>query len=94
MKKVLLISVSDIISNSVIEENIDQKLLAKALAMVQETGLKPILGKELYNGLIDAVYDFKVSGSTIDSRYIDLKYVCHDRFASTDSFFKPDRWRY
>jgi hypothetical protein len=71
-KKVLLISPTEIISQSPIQDNIDEKLLAKTLSTVQETGLRQILGTTLYSGLTDAVYFNIVSGTTIPQLYSDL----------------------
>jgi hypothetical protein len=71
-KKVLLISPTEIISQSPIQDNIDEKILAKTLSTVQETGLRQILGTTLYSGLTDAVYFNIVSGTTIPQLYSDL----------------------
>lgn len=72
MKKVLLISVPEVIASSVIEDSCDQKLLAKTTAISQQTDLKPILGSDLFNSVIDAVYDLQTSGTPISSLYSDL----------------------
>ena len=72
MKKVLLVSVQDIISASVIEDNVDVKLLSKTIGITQETGLKSILGTSLYTGLLDAVYDYTVSGTPLTAAYSAL----------------------
>lgn len=72
MKKVLLLSVNDIISGSVIEDNVDVRLLSKTIGIAQETGLKPILGTELFESLIDAVYNYSVSGTPLTTAYSSL----------------------
>jgi len=71
-KKVLLISVNEIIDNSVIEYNVDAKILAKTLSIAQETGLRPILGATLYDETINSVYNFVISGTPIDSKYSNI----------------------
>jgi len=71
-KKVLLISVNEIIDNSVIEYNVDAKILAKTLSIVQDTSLKPILGSTLYDETLNAVYNFVISGTPIDSKYSNI----------------------
>jgi hypothetical protein len=48
MKNVLLIGVKLVKAESVIENNVDDKLLQKTINTVQETQLKPILGKGVY----------------------------------------------
>jgi len=72
MKKVLLITAGDVIGGSVIEDNVDVKLLSKAIGITQETDLKPILGAQLYNDVIDAVYNLSVSGSAMSDVYASL----------------------
>ena len=71
-KKILLINSNDIFQNTTIEENVDVKLLSKTIATAQETALKPILGFELYNNLLNQVEGFIISGQSIDSNYTEL----------------------
>ena len=71
-KNVLLVSPTEIIANSPIQDNIDEKLLAKTLSTVQQTGLRQIVGTTLYSGLTDAVYYNVVSATTIPQLYQDL----------------------
>jgi len=70
--KVLFISEEQLKNESNIESNVDAKVLSKTIQTVQETDLKAILGLELYNGLVDAVHDNVVSGSTLSSLYSEL----------------------
>lgn len=72
-KKVLLVPIVDIINNSVIEQNVDQKIVGQTLSMVQDVYLKPIITSTIYNSLIDAVYDHKVNGSILPTTYADLQ---------------------
>lgn len=53
MKKILLVGVKAIKGESIIEENVDEKILSKVIANVQDIQLKPILGKALYETVCD-----------------------------------------
>jgi len=55
MTNTLLVSEKHIKNYSIIEHNVDGKVLKPVLINVQETQLKAILGKELYQDVIDAV---------------------------------------
>lgn len=63
MSKVLLIGVKLIKAESIIEENVDDKVLSKVILNVQEIQLKGILGKELYDTVCNEV-TLKVADST------------------------------
>src|SRR4051794_31914134 len=65
MKKVLLISEQQIKAQSIIEANVDSKILNKVIVNVQEIQLKGILGADLYNTVLDAVSAFVATGTTI-----------------------------
>lgn len=65
MKRVLLISEKQIKDNSIIEQNVDAKILSKTIANVQEVVLKPILGSSVYATLIDEAYN-----KATDSSYV------------------------
>src|ERR1700761_2127035 len=68
MDKILLVKTAEVINGSVIEDNVDAKLLGKAIGISQETGLKPILGNTLYNQLVDEVYNFiTIPNSTLSN---------------------------
>ena len=54
-KPVLLVSESQIKQQSIVEKNVDSKLLSKVIINVQELSLKGILGAELYDLIINAV---------------------------------------
>jgi hypothetical protein len=71
-KKILLVSTAEIIANSPVQDNIDVKLLAKTLVIVQDTGLKQILGSTIYDELLTQVSNNVISGSTIDIFYANL----------------------
>lgn len=75
-KRVLLVSIDEIIQGSVIETNVDYKVLSRTIQIVQETNLKAILGQELFTDVIDAVYDNGVSGASVNSLYVNLIDVC------------------
>ena len=75
-KKVLLVSVDEVIQGSVIEANVDHKILAKTIQIVQETHLRGILGRDLFDAIIDAVYERSVSSAPISSLYASLIDVC------------------
>lgn len=78
MAKILLIGVSSIKSQSVIENNVDDKELSKVIHNVQEIQLKPILGQELYeqvsnevkSKIEDSSYDIPELYSTLINEYI------------------------
>jgi hypothetical protein len=71
--KVLLIHNDKIRAESSIEKNTDDKILSKVLFNVQETQLKPILGKDLYKTVCDAVVAKMADSSyVIEAPYKDL----------------------
>lgn len=72
VKKVLLINTNDVIGGSVVEANVDTKLLSKAISIAQETGLKPILGNNLYNEVTDAVYENSLNSVPLAAKYVNL----------------------
>jgi hypothetical protein len=59
MKKVLLISENQIKQSSIIELNADSKVLSKVILDVQKLVLRPVLGDQLYNQVVDEVYTTK-----------------------------------
>lgn len=63
MAKILFISASKVKAVSVVEDNVDDKVLSNVIATVQETQLKPILGKALYKIVEDFLTE-KVADST------------------------------
>lgn len=58
-KKVLFISEKQIKDQSIIEQNVDSKVLVKTIQMVQEIQLKAILGSTLYDTLKNGVVNYK-----------------------------------
>ena len=71
-KKVLLINESQIKNQSVLDNAVDSKVLSKTILACQEIELRSILGTTLYNSVIDAVYDFVNSGTTMTDIQTDL----------------------
>jgi len=57
MNKVLLISEQQIKDKSVLEQNIDPKIVSRAIMEVQDLQLFNVLGKDLYATVMDAVYN-------------------------------------
>jgi len=49
------IKIAKLKDNSVINENVDSKLLLPTLIMVQDVYLKEVIGKDLYKALCDAI---------------------------------------
>lgn len=75
-KKVLLISENNIKTESVLENNVDVKVLRKVIVDVQEIQLRPILGDVLFQKVVDAVYQ-----TTTVENYVmdaDLKTLLQD----------------
>lgn len=64
-KKVLLISEKQIKDQSIIEQNVDSKVLVKTIQMVQEIQLKAVLGSSLYDSILDAVQEFAVNATPL-----------------------------
>ncbi len=56
MKRVLFISESQIKNESVIQSNVDSKILSKVILLVQDVELKPILGNTIFASLVDEIY--------------------------------------
>ncbi len=69
MERVLLISEQTIKSESVLETNVDPKILSKVIINVQEIQLKAILGTTLYNALISQVKSKILDSSFVMSSY-------------------------
>jgi hypothetical protein len=51
MKKILLISVKDVKENTVVESNVDEKVLINSIWEVQDLELQPVIGKVTLNRL-------------------------------------------
>src|SRR5687768_1664699 len=64
-QRVLFISESQVKGLSLIDDNVDSKLLSKTIELVQENYLKGVLGKSLYDTLISEVYEFKTNETEI-----------------------------
>lgn len=80
MKNIRFISETAIKENSVIETNVDAKIISNTISEVQELELKPILGKDLYTELTNEV----VSASTISGYIISAKNI-----ELLDDYIKP-----
>ncbi len=65
MNRVLLVSESEIKNQSVLEQNIDSKVLSKIIANVQEIQLRPILGDTLYESVLNDVYELSVNNTAL-----------------------------
>lgn len=76
--KVAFISEQTIKENSIIETNVDAKIIANTILEVQDLELQPILGKDLYNSLANEIvsastisaYTISASGKTLLDEYI------------------------
>ena len=73
-KKVLLTSDEELKEESIIEENVDSKLLAKTIEMVQNIQLRSVLGENLYKSIIDAAYNFKNNNVPLSASNAELLY--------------------
>ncbi len=69
---VLLISPHKLIQSSIIDENVDQKVLSKNIHQVQETQVRDVLGESLYNSLINALDENITNGTAILPIYTQL----------------------
>lgn len=72
MNKVLLISEKQIKAQTIIEQNVDAKILSKVILNAQETKLRSILGADLYDSVLKMVADKVTSGTTIEQPYATL----------------------
>jgi hypothetical protein len=72
LSKVLLITPTEVTNLSIIESNIDIKVLTNVITSVQNTYLKPILGDRLFNNLLDAIYEKSVNNTPLLPLYDDL----------------------
>lgn len=70
--KVLLISEKQLKETSIIENNVDSKVLSKVIQSVQEIQLKSILGTTLFNDLLSNVELSIVSGVTLSDSQSEL----------------------
>lgn len=73
MKKILFISEQTIKENSVIETNVDSKIISNTILEVQDLELKPVLGKDLYTAIANEVLSAStISGYTISETNLEL----------------------
>jgi hypothetical protein len=73
MKNIRFISETAIKENSVIETNVDAKIISNTISEVQELELKPILGKDLYAELTSEIVSAStISGYTISAKNTEL----------------------
>lgn len=74
MRKLILIDETYVKSNSLIEINVDTKVLSRTIINVQENELKDVLGVTLYNSIVESVYNKEVSNIPISNTYTELLY--------------------
>jgi hypothetical protein len=67
MKQITFITVGELKENSIIQDNVDEKILNQSILEFQELELEPLLGKNLYRRLSNVL----VSGATISDFVID-----------------------
>lgn len=67
MNKVLLVEPKEVISYSVLEQNVNPKVLRAVIDNVQNIQLKNVLGSILFNQVIEAVYQNVTNNVSIDS---------------------------
>ena len=67
MSKILFISESFVKENSVLDENIDVKIIRPTIYDAQRDYIKPILGTDLYDKVIS-----DIAGSTLAGNYLTL----------------------
>lgn len=72
MKNVQLISTNTILNNSIVDPNVDTKVIAATIQTTQDSYLRPILGDSLYDSLTEAVYLKVVSGTSLSDQYVTL----------------------
>lgn len=71
--KTLFISESTIKANSIIETNVDSKIIANTIYEVQDLELKPVLGNDLYNSIANEIISAStISGYTITATNQEL----------------------
>jgi len=71
-RKVLIITPTEIKNDSVIEENADNKILKESILLCQDLYLSEILGKTLYDRVIESIYDFSLSATPIAADIVAL----------------------
>ena len=88
MRKLILFDEDYVKKNSLIELNVDAKVLSRTIINVQENDLKDVLGITLYQSIIESVYNNVNSGIPISEAYdILLKeyispYLLHQTIAN------------
>ena len=70
--KILLIDEETIKKESIIEKNVDSKILSKVIVNIQELYLKEILGSKLYQLLLSAVNELMVNQVALSAEYSTL----------------------
>lgn len=71
MDKILLISETNLKENSLVQLNVDTKILAQTILQSQFTQLRPVLGDTLYNKVLDDVKQ-TVNDSGYSQQYKEL----------------------
>lgn len=71
--KTLFISETTIKANSIIETNVDSKIIGNTINEVQDLELKPVLGDDLFTSIANEVYSAStISGYAITATNLDL----------------------
>lgn len=78
MKKILLISVKEVKENTIVESNLDEKLLINSINEVQDLELQPVVGKATLNRLkseveqtiITSGYTLSATDKTLIDEYL------------------------
>lgn len=78
MKKIILISVNQVKENTIIESNVDEKLIVNSILEVQDLELQPVIGKitlnrlksEVEQTIIQSGYTLADSDKTLLDEYI------------------------
>lgn len=66
-KKILLLSESEVKSQSIVETNVDARIISKSILNVQETHLRGILGASIYDDLLSQVELYILSGTSLST---------------------------
>lgn len=67
-KKVYIISANYVRDRSEIYSDIEDKFINRTILATQDTEIQGILGTELYDLCLEQMYNYKVSGTSMDSR--------------------------
>jgi len=65
MKQITFINVKELKDNSIIQDNVDEKILSRAILEFQELEVEPLLGETLYKRLSDELVKLKTVSNHI-----------------------------